>query len=117
MSVSLSNKSPALSYCLSISSEDNNLPRLIAVLEECLPTFAKAATTNLPHTTINTEDEPLSFCLTIANQEAEQEYPPIFPYMAEVLLQTHPNINNTIHMVVFGLITTIHQHTLASSQE
>ncbi|SRR6266851_3515160 len=117
MSINLSNESLASSRCSSISSEDDNLLGLVTVPEEHLPTFAKAAATNLPHTTINTEAKPPSFCLTVANQEAKQEYPPISPHMAEVLLQTHPNINNTIHAVAFGLITTIHQCTLATSQK
>jgi len=66
---------------------------------------------------ISTEDELLSFCLTVANQEANMEYPPISPRTAEVLLHTHPDINNTIHAVAFGLIATIHRCTLAASQE
>jgi|SRR6266851_3878784 len=117
MSVDLSNESLA-SFCqLSILSEDDNLPRLIAVPKECLPTLAKAAATNLPHTIINIKDKPLLFCLSVANQEAEQEFPPISPCTAKVLLRTHPDINNTIYAVAFGLIATIHHHTLAASQE
>jgi|SRR6266851_754570 len=117
MSVNLSNKSPASSHQSSISSRDKNLPGLITIPEEHLPTFTKAAMANLPHTVIDTEDEPPSFHLTVATQEAEQEFPPISPRTAKVLLQMHPNINNTIHAVAFGLITTIHCHTLATSQE
>ena|SRR5216683_6601246 len=117
MSVNLSNKSPTSSCQLSVSSENDNLLGLVAILKECLPTFTKAAATHLPHTIINTTNKPPSFCLSIANQEAKQEFPPISPQTAEVLLCTHPDINEAIHVVAFGLIATIHQCTLATSQE
>src|SRR5216683_4732738 len=116
MLVNLSNKSPTSSHCSSISSNNKNLPGLI-VVEEHLPTFAEATTTNLPHHVIPTEDNLPSFHLSMANQEAKQEFPPIFPQTAEVLLHTHPNINEAIHAIAFRLITTIHHCTLATSQE
>src|SRR6266851_1268402 len=118
MLTNLSNKSPTSSRHSSASSsdEDNNLPRLIAI-KECLPTFAKAITTNLPHHIITIEEDPPSFHLSITNQKAKQEFPPISPHTTEVLLCTHPNINKAIHTIAFRLITTIHRHTLAASQE
>jgi len=116
MLVNLSNESPALTCHSSTSSSDNNLPGLITI-QERLPTFAKAATATLPHTIVTTENEPLSFQLSIANQEANMEYPPISPQTTKVLLCTHPDINDTIHAIMFGLITTIHQCTLAASHE
>jgi len=116
MSDNLSNESPTSLRRSSVLSRDKNLPGLIVIYEERLSTFAKAATT-LSHTTIKTEDKPLSFHLTIATQEAEQDFPPISPCTAEVLLQTYPNINNAIHAVTFRLIATIHCCTLAASQE
>src|SRR5712671_5296719 len=117
MSVNLSNKLPASSHrSSSISSNDENLPSLIKV-EEHLPTFTKATAANLPHHGIITEDDPPSFRLSVANQEAEQEFPLISPWTAEVLLHTHPDINNTIHTITFRLIATIHHCTLAASQK
>src|SRR6266851_2430230 len=107
MSIDLSNKSPASSRHSSTSSEDDNLPSLITV-QAHLPTFAEATASALPYMVISTEDEPLSFCLTVANQEANMEYPPISPQIAEVLLYMHPDINNTIHAIAFRLIATIH---------
>src|SRR6266853_6346447 len=116
MLVDLSNKLPTSSHHSSISSSEDDLPGLIAV-KECLPTFAEAATANLPHHIVTTEDDPPSFCLSVTNQEAEQEFPPISPQMAEVLLCTPPDINNAIHAIAFRLIATIRHHTLAASQE
>src|SRR5713101_8083598 len=116
MSNDLSNNSPTSSCHSSVSSKDDNLPRLITI-EECLPTFAEATATNPPHHIITTEDDPLSFHLSIPNQEAKQEFPPISPHTAEVLLCTHLDINEAIHAITFQLITTIHHHMLAASQE
>jgi|SRR5216683_4739169 len=116
MSVNLSNELPASSHHSSVSSEEDDLPRLITI-KEYLPTFTEAATANLPHHIITTEDDPPSFHLSVANQKAEQEFPPISPHMAEVLLHTHPDINDAIHAVTFGLIATIHCQMLAASQE
>src|SRR5216683_3501807 len=116
MLVNLSNKSTTSSCCSSISSDEENLLGLIAI-EEQLPTFAEATTTDLPHHIITPTEDPPSFCLSMANQEAEQEFPPISPQTAEVLLYTHPNINDAIHTVAFGLIATIHRYMLATSQE
>ncbi len=100
----------------SASSSDNNLPGLIAV-EERLPTFTEAAATVLQHTHITTTEDPPLFHLSLAMQEANQEYPPISPRTAEVMLRTHPDINNTIGAVAFRLIATIHRRTLATSNE
>jgi|SRR6266851_3944360 len=107
MSVDLSNESLTSTCHSSTSSSDDNLPGLITV-QECLPTFTEATATILSHTIITTKDEPPSFRLSIANQEANIEYPLISPRTTEVLLRTHPDINDAIHTVAFGLIATIH---------
>src|SRR6266851_5677449 len=115
MSDQVSNKSSISSHHSSIS-QDHEIPILIAV-EERLPTFAKAATTNLPHVIIPNDKEPPSFHLVEATHKAEQEFPPISPQTTEILLRTHPDINKAIHAIAYGLIATIHCRTLHASQE
>src|SRR5216683_2029130 len=114
MSDQVSNELSISSHRSSIS-QDHDIPRLINIKEQ-LPTFAEATTNNLPQVIVPSE-EPLSFCLSAATHEAEQEFPPVSPRTAEVLLWTHPNINKAIHAVAYGLIATIHCCTLAASQE
>ncbi len=92
------------------------MPALVDI-EECLPTFAEAATTQLPHVIIPDNEDPPSFHLSTATHEAKQEFPPVSPRTAEVLLRTHPDINEAIHAVVYRLIATIHCCTLHASQE
>src|SRR6266851_2212613 len=105
-----------ISSCASSPDQSiNDTPGLIA-LEERLPTFAKAAATHLPHIVIP-DQEPPSFHLSAALQENDQEFPLVLPRTTEILLRTHPDINEAIHTVAYGLITTIHHCTLASSQE
>ena len=63
------------------------------------------------------DQEPPSFRLSAALQENDQEFPPVSPRTAKVLLRTHPDINKAIHAIAYSLITTIHRRTLAASQE
>ncbi len=115
MSDQQSNELSVSSGCSSPDQDLNNTPSLIS-LKECLPTFAEATTTQLPHVVISKQD-PASFRLSATLHENKQEFPPVSPQTAKVLLHTHPDINKAIHAVTYGLIATIHRHTLASSQE
>src|SRR5712671_4616984 len=90
------NESSINSHCSSVSSKDDaDLPILIAMAEH-LPTFAKAAATQLPRTTTPDNEDLPSFCLSVATRELEQDHPPVLPRTAEVLLCTHPDINEAI---------------------
>src|SRR6266853_1097280 len=111
MSDQVSNESSVSSCRSSVSQDDDEMPVLVTMGEH-LPTFAKATTSNLPRVDIPPTEDPPSFRLSIATLEAEQEHPPISPCTAEVLLCTHPDINEAIHAVTYGLIATIHRHTL-----
>src|SRR5216683_1980785 len=117
MSDPTSNESAVSSHHSSISSrDDTDLPILIAV-EERLPTFAEAAAIQLPRVNIPDNKDPPSFRLSAATRELKQEHPPISPRTAKVLLCTHPDINEAIHAIAYGLIATIHRRTLHASQE
>src|SRR5216683_1513866 len=109
MSEPISNESSISSHRSSVSHDSQEIPSL--VVAECLPTFAEAATAQLPHVVVP-DEEPPSFHLSNVLQEAEQEHPPLSPRTAEVLLRTHPNINEAINAIAYRLIATIHRHTL-----
>src|SRR5712671_3965009 len=115
MSDQVSNESSVSSHRSSVDQDLDDTPTLIAVKER-LPTFTEAAAIHLPHVVIPDQDPP-SFHLSAALQKNDQEFPPVSPRTAKVLLRTHPDINKAIHAVAYGLIATIHCQTLASSQE
>jgi len=117
MSQHTSNESSDSSRRSSISSDDASIPALVTAEEGHLPTFAEAATTLLPRTNVPSAEEPPSFRLTVATCKLEQEFPPVSPRTAEVLLRTDPDINDTIQAIAYGLIATIHHRTLHASQE
>src|SRR6266853_6210432 len=107
MSDQVSNKSSSVSSpCSSVGQDLDDTPALIAI-EERLPPFAKATTIHLPHIVVPNQ-EPPSFQLSTTLQENDQEFPPVSPRTAEVLLRTHPDINEAIHTIAYGLIATIH---------
>src|SRR6266851_3702628 len=117
MSDQVSNKLSTSSCHSSIASSSDELPTLIAI-EEQLPTFAEATAAHLPHVTIVThKEDPPSFCLSTTLAEHEQDFPPVSPRTAEVILHTHPDINDAVQAIAYGLIATIHRHTLHASQE
>src|SRR6266853_717870 len=103
MSDQVSNESSVSSCRLSVLQDGSEVPALVDI-EECLPTFAEAATTQLPHVIIPDNEDPPSFHLSTATHEAKQEFPPVSPRTAEVLLRTHPDINEAIHAVAYRLI-------------
>src|SRR5216683_5883263 len=115
MSDQQSNESSVSSPHSSVGQDLDDTPAFITI-EERLPTFAEATAIHLPRVVVPDQD-PLSFRLSTALQENDQEFPPVSPQTAEVLLCTHPDINEAIHAVAYGLIATIHCQTLASSQE
>src|SRR5216683_7700160 len=116
MSDHISNESSVSSHRSSVSKSDAELPILVAV-QEHLPTFAKAAAIQLPRVVIPDNEDPPLFRLSAATRKLEQEHPPISPRTAEVLLCTHPDINEAIHAVTYSLIAMIHRRTLHASQE
>src|SRR5216683_2518739 len=90
MSDQVSNKSSVSSPRSLVGQDLDDAPALITIKER-LPTFTEAATIHLPRT--------------------------MLPRTTEVLLRMHPDINEAIHTITYGLITTIHRRTLATSQE
>ncbi len=113
MSDHISNESSVSSPTLS----SNELPVLVTITE-WLPTFAEATAEHLPWVTIVThEEDPPSFRLSTALAEHDQEFLPVSPQTAEVILHTHPNINDAVQAITYGLIATIHHRTLHASQE
>src|SRR6266851_5662784 len=85
-----SNKSSVSSCPSSPDQDSDNIPNLVEEGER-LPTFAKAALAQLPHVVIPEQDPP-SFRISAALQENDQEFPPVSPRTAEILLHTHPDI-------------------------
>src|SRR5216683_6354159 len=111
----VSNELSISSHQSSVSQDSDEIPGLITMVER-LPTFAEAAATQLPCIVIP-DEEPPSFRLANATREAKQEFPPLSPRTAKVLLCIHPDINEAINAVTYGLIATIHCRTLHASQE
>jgi len=98
-----------------VGQDLDDAPALITIKER-LPTFTEAATIHLPRIMVP-DQEPPSFRLSATLHENDQEFPPMLPRTTEVLLRMHPDINEAIHTITYGLITTIHRRTLATSQE